>query len=155
MKYMWTIAKCLRSIKTPWLQLPSFLSCLPFPLLAPVVPAVQHLSSLQGHACTADCNTLHIEILKPTLNQVTMHTATRTSRQLCSILGKPEKLPGYSLVILGLNSFQHLYPDTTADHITHALDIFITKQKSLCEFLQDSRKVQRTPCNKLLLHPLR
>lgn len=49
------------------------------------------------------------------------------------------------------------YPDSRADHITYSLYIYITKQKSLCEFLQDSRKVQRTstPCNKLLLHPLR
>lgn len=141
---MWTIAKCLRSFKTAPLQFPSFPSCLFFPLLAPVVPAVQHLCSLQGHVCTADCNMLHAEILKLTLNKVTMDTTTCTRRQRCSLLGKPEKLPRLTLVILGLNCFQHLYPDATADHITYAFDIFITKQKSLCEFLQDSRKVQRT-----------
>lgn len=73
-----------------------------------------------------------------------MDTVTRARRQLCRVLGQPEKLPGLSFVVLRLNCFQHLYPVTRADHITYALDIFITKQKSLCEFLQDSRKVQRT-----------
>lgn len=136
---MWTIAKCLRSFKTSPLQFPSFLSCLVFLLLASVVPAVQHLSSLQGHVCAADCSMLHAEILKLTLNKVTMDTTTCTRRQHCN-----QKLTRLTLVILGLNCFQYLYPDITADHITYALGIFITKQKSLCEFLQDSRKVQRT-----------
>lgn len=141
---MWTVAKCLRSFKTSPLQFPSFLSCLFFPLSASVVPAVQHLSRLQGHVCAADYNMLHAGILKLTLNKVTMGTTTCTRRQRCSLLGKPKKLTTLTLVILALNCFQHLYPDTTADHITYALGIFITKQKSLCEFLQDSRKVQRT-----------
>lgn len=121
-----------------------FLSELSFPLLAPVVPVIQRLAGLQGHVCTADCNVLPTEILKLTLNEVAMDTVACTRRQLRSVLGKSEKLPGLSLVILGLNCFQHLCPDTTADYFTYVLDIFITKQKSLCEFLQDSRKVQRT-----------
>lgn len=144
MKLKWTIAKHLRSFKAPWLQFPSFLSCWSFPPLAPAVPAIQRLSNLQGHVCAADCNMSHTAIFKLTLNKVTTDTAACTRRQLCSVRGRPEKLPGLSLVILGLNCFQYLYPVAAADHITYALDIFITKQKSLCEFLQDSRKVQRT-----------
>lgn len=106
---------------------------------------VTNTAALQptGHVCTAK---FHTKVLKITLNKVRMDAVTCARRQLCRVLGQPEKLPGLSFVKLWLNCFQHLYPVTRADHITYALDIFITKQKSLCEFLPeiitDKGKVQ-------------